>query len=60
MTSPRVYVFAAVLLLVLSALVLTRSVPSKTAQGGNITVLNKTSTFQVISADKLIISFLYH
>lgn len=50
MTSPRVYVFAAVLLLAVSALVLTRSVPSKTAQAGDISVLNKTTVFKVISA----------
>lgn len=53
MTSPRVYVFAAVLILALSVLVLTRNVPSKTAQSGNISVLNKTSTFQVISAQQV-------
>lgn len=53
MTSPRVYVFAAVLLLALSVLVLTRSVPSKTAQSANISVLNKTNAFQVISAQQV-------
>lgn len=53
MTSPRVYVFAGVLLLVISVLVLTRSVPSKTAQSGDISVLNKTTAFQVISAQQV-------
>src|SRR5918996_1480343 len=53
MKSPRLYVFAAVLLLALSVLVLTRSVPSKTAQSGDISVLNKTSAFQVISAQQV-------
>lgn len=53
MTFSRFYIFAAVLLLVLSALVLTRSIPSKTAQAGNISVLNKTSAFQVVSAQQV-------
>ena len=53
MPSPRIYVFAAVLLLALSVLVLTRNVPSQTAQSGDISVLNKTTAFQVISAQQV-------
>ena len=53
MTSPRVYVFAAVLLFALSVLLITKSVPSKTAQSANISVLNKTSAFQVLSAQQV-------
>ena len=53
MTFSRVYVFAAVLLLALSGFLITKSVPSKTAQSGNISVLNKTSAFQVISAQQV-------
>ncbi len=53
MTSPRVYVLAAVLLLALSVLVLTRSVPSKTAQSASISIVNKTSALQVISAQQV-------
>ncbi len=53
MTSPRVYVFAVVVLLVLSVLVLNRIVPSKTAPTGDISVLNKTSAFQVLHAQHI-------
>lgn len=53
MSSRRVYVFAAVLLLALSVLVLTRGVPSKTAQSDDISVINKTSAFQVITANQV-------
>lgn len=53
MSSRRVYAFATVLLLALTVLVLTRSVPSKTAQSDDISVVNKTSAFEVIAAKQV-------